>query len=178
MKAIISPNIRTRYPELFEVGPYSIVDDFCYFSTRVRIGTCYHVAAGCTVAGGRKMLFSIGDFCSLSSGAKVWCTSNDFANDVITILPEGCEDIGTEPIEGDVIIENYCGIGANTVVMPNNRLPEGAAVGALSFVPPAFRFEPWSVYAGIPVRWVKPRNKERVLSQVRRMKERLGLCEG
>ena len=177
MKPIISRSVRIRYPDMFEAGPYSIVDDFCYFSTRVHIGIGSHIAAGCTVAGGRKMFFSLGDFSSISSGARVWCTSNDFANDIIAILPEGCEDIDTNPIEGDVTIENYCGIGANTVVMPSNRIPEGVAVGALSFVPPSFRFEPWTVYAGIPVRYVRSRNRERVMGQVRRMRERLGLVE-
>ena len=123
------------------------------------------------------MFFSIGDFSSLSSGAKVWCASNDFVNDIVAILPEGCEDIGADPIEGDVIVENHCGIGANTVVMPDNRIPEGVAIGALSFVPPSFRFEPWTVYAGIPVRYVKRRNRERVLAQVGKMKEMLGLVK-
>ena len=31
----------------------------------------------------------IGDFCSLSSGVKVWCGSDDFVNDIVTIIPAG-----------------------------------------------------------------------------------------
>ena len=54
MKPIISPHVRIRHPEHFEIGEHSIVDDFCYFSTRVRIGLCSHIASGCSVAGGRR----------------------------------------------------------------------------------------------------------------------------
>src|SRR5713101_5643758 len=87
MKAIISPNSRIRYPEHFVIGDDSIVDDYCYFSTKVRIGRCTHIASGCSIAGGDDMQFQIKDFCSLSSGVKVWCTSDDFANDLVTIIP-------------------------------------------------------------------------------------------
>jgi acetyltransferase-like isoleucine patch superfamily enzyme len=170
---IVSPHIRIRHPDFFRVGPYSIIDDFSYFSARVEIGTCSHVASGCSVAGGRDRLFSLGDFSSLSSGVKVWCVSNDFVNDVIAILPPGCDDVDVCLIEGDVIIGNYCGIGANSVVMPDNTIPEGVSVGALSFVPPRFQFEPWSVYAGVPVSYIGPRDKTRVLSQVEEIKKRL-----
>ena len=40
---------------------------------------------------------------------------------------------------------------ANAVVMPRNHVPEGTVIGALTYVPPDFPFEPWSAYAGIPV---------------------------
>jgi hypothetical protein len=30
--------------------------------------------------------------------------------------------------------------------MPGNHIPEGTVIGALSFVPAGFSFEPWAVY--------------------------------
>ena len=87
MKPIISQNIRIRYPDCFEVGQFSIVDDYCYFSTRVKIGFYSHVANNCSVGGGRERLFVLGDFSSLSAGVRVWCSSNDFANDLVTVIP-------------------------------------------------------------------------------------------
>ena len=68
MTPLVSPNVRIRHPDLFEIGEHSIVDDFCYFSTRVRIGVCSHIASGCSIAGGRARQFTLGDYCSLSSG--------------------------------------------------------------------------------------------------------------
>jgi acetyltransferase-like isoleucine patch superfamily enzyme len=139
----------------------------------VRIGLCSHIASGCSVAGGRDRLFVLGDFCSLSSGVKIWCTSDDFANDLVTIVPDGVAPLKQRLMTGDVVFANYTAAGSNAVVMPSNRIPEGTVIGALSFVPPDFRFEPWSVYAGIPVRRVGPRNQTAVLSQAAALREAL-----
>jgi carbonic anhydrase/acetyltransferase-like protein (isoleucine patch superfamily) len=157
--AIVSPNVRIRVEEHFVIGEHSIVDDYCYFSTRVQIGNWTHIATCCSVAGGPDRTFTIGDFSSLSAGVRVWCTSNDFVNDAIMIG-------AAEGISGDVTFADHCGVGANSVVMPRNQVPEGVAIGALSFVPPEFAFEPWTVYAGIPIVPICERNRESVLRQV------------
>jgi acetyltransferase-like isoleucine patch superfamily enzyme len=106
---------------------------------------------------------------------KVWCTSDDFVNDIVTIVPAAAGAVKTHLIEGDVSIGDFTAVGSNSVVMPGNEIPEGTVVGALSFVPPRFAFEPWSVYAGAPVRLVGRRNRENVLSQIRRLDEALGV---
>ncbi len=169
MKPIVSPNTRIRHPETFVVGEDSIVDDYCYFSTKVRIGRCTHIASGCSVAGGPDMEFVIGDFCSLSSGVKIWCTSDDFVNDLVAIIPPDVEQVKGNLIRGNVTLGDYTAVGANSVVMPNNHIPEGTVVGALSFAPTGFEFRSWSVYAGIPIRFVRPRNRESVLEQVKKL---------
>ncbi len=115
----------------------------------------------------------LGDYCSLSSGVKIWCASNDFVNDVVTIIPPEAGSIKTNLITGDVILENYTAVGANSVIMPDNHIPEGTVIGALSFVPTNFEFKSWAVYAGIPVRYMKPRNRENVLAQVKEIERRI-----
>ncbi len=144
---------------------YSIIDDFCYFSTRVRVGKHSHIASGCGVVGGSRFTFELGDFSSLSSGVKILCASSDFVNDLVVITPPGL-DMKNHPIEGDVVFGHYTGVGANSVVMPRNIIPEGTVIGAMSFVPPSFPFEPWSVYAGSPIRLMRRRNRDNVLKQV------------
>jgi acetyltransferase-like isoleucine patch superfamily enzyme len=178
VKPIVSPNIRVRYPEVFEVGQFSIVDDYCYFSTRVKIGLCSHIANGCSVGGGRERLFALGDFSSLSAGVRVWCASNDFARDIVAVVPPNVGDIGEDPVVGDVIFENYTGAGTNSVIMPNNVVPEGTTIGALSYVPPHFPFEPWTVYGGVPIRPITLRDRDRVLAQVQIIRQRLIASEG
>ena len=173
MKPIVSPNTRIRHPQHFEIGDYSIVDDFCYISTRVHIGICSHVASGCSIAGGPAHQFTLGDFSSLSSGVKVWCVSDDFANDIVCILPDDVEDVKAHLITGDVTFGHYTAAGSNAVVMPDNHIPEGTVIGALSFVPSRFRFEPWSVYAGIPARKVGERNRAAVTAQAARLRDKL-----
>jgi acetyltransferase-like isoleucine patch superfamily enzyme len=173
VKPIVSPHVRIRHPEHFEIGAYSIIDDFSYFSTRVRIGTCSHIASGCSVAGGPDRQFTLGDFSSLSSGVKIWCTSDDFVNDVVTIVPPGVGPIKDHLIEGDVSFGDCTAVGANTVVMPDNHVPEGTVIGALSFVPAGFVFEPWAVYAGIPIRRLSTRNRATVSAQAELLRKRL-----
>ena len=168
---IISKQIRVRHPEFFEVGEWSIVDDFCYFSTKIKIGDYSHVANGCSIAGGKDLLFTLGSFCSLSAGVKIWCTSDDFVNGLIFIPPPGAEEIKEYLITGDVHMGDFTAIGANSVVMPKNHIPDGTTIGALSFVPPEYPFEPWSVYAGTPIRFIRRRNKENVMRQLDRFKE-------
>lgn len=157
---------RIRHPDAFVVGAHSIVDDFCYFSTQVVIGQCSHVASGCTVAGGRERTFRLGDFSSVSAGVRIWCSSDDFVNDLVTIIPPGVEQPKDHLIVGDVTVGSYTAIGSNTVVMPGVTIAEGAVVGALSFVRAGEQLEPWTVYAGTPARALRPRNRENVMRQV------------
>ncbi len=166
MDPIISKNIRIRNEEFFNVGSYSIVDDFCYFSTKIEIGKYCHVASGVSIAGGKDFKFVLGDYSGVAAGTKIYCASSNFVNDLITIIARDI-DIGLSSITGDVIMEPMTGIGSNSVIMPNNLIPEGVAIGALSFVPSNFKFEPWSVYAGNPIKFIKKRNKENILKQVK-----------
>ena len=95
--------------------------------------------------------------------------------DVVAIIPPSAEPVDVEPVVGDVIFESYTGVGANSVVMPDNVIPEGTTIGALSFVPPKFPFAAWSVYAGVPVKLVGQRDRARVTAQVKLLRTRLGL---
>ena len=156
---IISANIRVRNREAFEIGEGSVIDDFSYFSTRVKVGRFCHIASGCSIAGGGERTFTLGDFSSLSSGVKIWCASDDFARDIITLIPANFPPIKENLISGDVTFGRLTGVGANSVIMPINHIPAGTVIGALSFVPAEFAFEPWTVYAGTPIRKIKPRSR-------------------
>jgi acetyltransferase-like isoleucine patch superfamily enzyme len=104
---------------------------------------------------------------------KIWCVSDDYANDLITIIPDGAGPIKEHLIVGDVTFGDCTAVGSNTVVMPGNHVPEGTSIGALSFVPPQFPFEPWAVYAGIPLRRVADRNRDAVSAQAALLRKRL-----
>ena len=55
--------------------------------------------------------------------------------------------------------------------MPNNKIPEGVAIGALSYIPQKFVFKSWSVYAGTPIRFIKKREKKKILLKFNRFKK-------
>lgn len=159
MKPIISQNIRLRYPDLFEIGDDSIVDDYSYFSTRIKVGRWSHLAHGLTIGGGPEYRFELGDGSGICAGTRIYVTSNDFSTGLVAVAVPGA-------IRGDVIFGNYTGIGCNSMVMPDNHIPDGVAIGALSFVPSGFKFESWTVYAGNPIRKVGYRDVESVMAEV------------
>lgn len=146
-------------PDELETGDNVRIADFCRISSKCKIGSNCEIAPGTYIAGGSgKYHFEMGDYSSLSSGVRIWLSSNDYVNELVAHNVDYVKEI-----EGNVILEKYTGIGCNSVVMPNNHLPEGTVVGALSFVPAGFEFEPWTVYAGRPIRKIKKRNKENIL---------------
>lgn len=173
MKPIISASIRVRHPQHFEVGEDSIIDDFSYFSTKVRVGRCSHIASCCTVAGGVDRLFTLGDFSSVSAGVRIWCASDDYRRDLVALIPAGVEDPKEHLIVGDVTLGDYTAVGSNSTIMPGNTIPEGTVIGAQSYVPVRFAFEPWTVYAGVPIQRVGDRDREAVLRQASELRARL-----
>lgn len=96
---------------------------------------------------------------------RIWCASHDFIEDMVALLPPGVT-VAQRLIVGDVRMGRLTAVGANSVVMPDNDIPEGVSIGALSFVPPRYGFEPWTVYAGVPIRRIAKRNKNEVLKQL------------
>jgi len=142
-----------------EVGDNVRIADFCRISSHCKIGSNCEIAPGTYIAGGGdKYRFEMGDYSSLSSGVRIWLSSNDYVNELVAHNVPFVKEI-----EGSVILGKYTGIGCNSVIMPNNNIPEGVTIGALSFVPSGFKFEPWTVYAGRPIKKIKSRNKENIL---------------
>lgn len=173
--SIISVHTRIRCPEFLELGEHSIIDDYCYISSKLKLGDFFHIASCCTIAGGKDSLFEAGSYGSLASGVRVLCTSDDFVNDIGNVLPEGLGTIKNHILKGNIYLCDFVTIGANSVVMSNNYIPEGTVIGALSFVPYNFDFQPWSVYAmkDGKLTKIKDRNKVNVLEQQKMIQERL-----
>ena len=65
------------------------------------------------------------------------------------------------PIIGKIIINKHCIVGANSVVLPNVTFNEGTALGALSLANKDL--EEYKVYAGVPAKLIKARNKLNIL---------------
>ena len=160
--AIISSNIRIRSKD-FSLGKHSVIDDYSYFSNKKIVISDYtHIGPHCTFAGGRKSIY-IGKHVSLSSKVSIYAQSNDFSNDLVSLYANLVSN--KILIEGDIIIGDYCGIGAGTIIMPNNILPPGVSIGANSFVPSNFKFESFTLYAGTPIKPIKKKIKKRIIDQ-------------
>ena len=154
-----------KKPELVETGDNVRISDFCRISSACEIGSDCEIATGTYISGGDgKFKFKMGSYSSLAAGVRIWLSSNDYVNELIT---HSVPDV--KEIQGNVTMEKYNGIGTNSVVMPNNNIPEGVSIGALSFVPSNYKVEPWMVNAGRPIRPIKKRNKENVLRVLKKL---------
>lgn len=162
---ILGEYVIIKKPELVVAGNNVRIADFCRISSACVIGDDCEIAPGTYIAGGDgKYTFTMGSCSSLSAGVRIWLSSNDYVNELVThSLPEVRE------IQGNVTLGKFTGVGANSVIMPDNDIPEGVTIGALSFVPPRYKFTPWTVYAGCPVRPVRKRNKENILKTLQKL---------
>ncbi|MDR1026763.1 MAG: hypothetical protein LBL47_05115 [Lactobacillus sp.] len=160
---VLGEYVVIKKPNLLEVGDNVRISDFCRISSACKIGDHCEIAPGTYIAGGDgEYQFEMGSCSSLAAGVKVWLSSNDYVNELVTHSIKQVKEI-----KGNVTMGKYTGIGTNSVIMPGNHIPEGVSIGALSYVPSNYKFEPWTVYAGRPIRPIKKRNKENVLNTLK-----------
>jgi acetyltransferase-like isoleucine patch superfamily enzyme len=152
---IIGKTVRIRYPELVSIGDDCIIDDFTYVSTELDLVGHVHISAGCKLIGGRSASVRMEPFSTLAPNVVLSAGSDDYVAGIATPLvpPEfkGNYEVGR------IVIGRHGIVGAGAVVLPDVTFGEGAAVGALSLV--KGDLEPWYLYAGIPARKIKVRDR-------------------
>lgn len=156
----IGKNVYFRYPEEVEIGDNVIIDEFCYFTTALKINNYIHIGPFCSVIGGKKAKLTMDDYTALSAGVRVVCGSDDFVNGPFTN--------STIPVKfrpnvtiSDIYICKHAIIGTNTVILPDVTIGEGAAVSAMTLVDKSLA--PWFVYAGTPARRIIIRDKDEII---------------
>jgi serine acetyltransferase len=60
-------------------------------------------------------------------------------------------------VRGKITIGRFSQVGAGSIIMPGVTLGEGVAVGAMALVKKDL--DAWGIYAGNPVRLIKPRER-------------------
>lgn len=137
-----------------EIGDYSRIDDFCVISGNVRLGKYNHITPMCLIAGGVPGVF-LEDFCTLAYGVKVFSQSDDYSGHTMT------NSLVSKKFKNETFAAVHLGkhviIGASAVVFPGVTVAEGCAIGAMALVTKSTA--PWGVYAGIPARRVKDRER-------------------
>lgn len=164
---IIGKTVRIRYPELVTIGDNVIIDDFTYISTALHIENNIHISAGCKLIGGRTASIKIGEFSTLAPNVVLAAGSDDYisgiASPLVPIEYKGNVEIGS------IIIRRHCIIGANSTVLPNVTLYDGAAIGAQSLVKDDVK--EWTLQGGIPAKYLKNRNRNEILCLEEKLKD-------
>jgi len=156
IETFIADTSKIKQLDDFEIGDYSQILDYNLISPKTEIGRFCLIDRFCIVAGS-KFNFTMDDFSGIGGGVNIWLQSNDYVNNLISASAQ---------IKGDVRLGKYSGVGSNSTIMPNNYIPEGTVIGANSFVPSNFPLKEWSVYAGVPIKYIKARNKKNVMAEV------------
>jgi|ERR1035437_289702 galactoside O-acetyltransferase len=156
---IIGKTVRIRYPELVEIGDNVIIDDFTYISTQLKLHSNVHISAGCKIIGGKSSFVEMKEFSTLAPNVVLSAGSDDYisgiATPVVHIKYKG------NPKIGKIVLNKHCIVGAGSVVLPDVIFEEGACLGALSLA--KVDLEEYGLYAGIPSKFIKKRNKEEIL---------------
>ncbi len=170
--AIIGKTVRIRKPARCSIGAHSIIDDFSYISCALRVGRYTHIGAQAVIIGGDATV-EIGDFVNIAPGCRLVAASHDFSEGGLTgpaIPPE----FATPSVLSRIQLADHVLLGAGTIVLPGVTIPEGAATGAYTLLTPKTELEPWTLYAGIPARPLRPRAREGMLDAARRLLESRG----
>jgi len=148
----------SRYARFYDIqyitiGNHVRIDDFCILSGNIFIGNYIHISAFCALYGSKGIILH--DFSGLSPRTTIFSASDDFSGDFLTGPMVGKEYTNVKG--GEVTIGEYTQIGANSIILPNLKIGEGVAVGALSLVNKSI--DSWGIYGGIPVKFIRKRSK-------------------
>ena len=145
-------------PEAVSIGDDCILDDFVFLQggKRLEIGDQVHIASFVSITGGGEVI--VGECAAIASGVKILCGTDRYVDDDGNPSAMTASALkGRSPRRGKVVLDRHCFIGANSVVLPDVTIGEGAVVGAMSLV--RRDVEPWSINVGIPCRKIGDRPK-------------------
>ena len=150
---LISKKCSLYSPQNIVIGDNVRIDDFCILSGTITIGSYVHIAAYCVLYGANGI--EIQDNSGLSARCTLYSQTDDFSGEFL--LGVQFDENQRNIIGGKILIEQFCQIGANCVILPQIVIHEGVAVGALSLINKSL--SSWSLYGGIPIRKLKDRSR-------------------
>lgn len=150
---LISKKCSIYGAENIVIGNNVRIDDFCILSGKISIGNYVHISAYSALYG--KNGIKIGNYCGVSAKSILYSAIDDFSGDymISPLVPSEFTNV----TGGEIVLENFSQIGANSVIMPSITFEEGAVCGAFSFVNK--NLKSWTINVGIPIRYLKQRNK-------------------
>jgi len=146
------------YPEFIELDDYCRICDFVFIlgGHGVKIGKHTDMQPHSVVWGGGEL--AIGDYVSVAPGT-VLLTAVYTHKEGLRMV-DGLPESEAHALYGKLVIGNDVYIGANSTLMPDITVGEGAVIGAGSFVNKDV--EPWSVNVGSPCHKINERPRLRI----------------
>lgn len=157
---LIDKNVIIPFPHNIEIGDNVRIDTMCILSSgksgKVIIKNNVHIAPFNLIycADNHKIIFE--DHSGLSAGCKLYGKTDNYDGTYLTNPMHREEDI--QIIGGDIILNKYVVIGTDSVLLPSSIIPIGTVFGAKSLYNGKYKLDEWSIYTGVPVKFIKKRN--------------------
>lgn len=165
----ISSLVSITRPEMVSVGSHVAIDPYLHCTTKLKIGDYVHISSHVSIIGGKKGLLKVGNFTNISAGGIIVCGSDEFKGFGIVSAPGIPEEFRDKLVFEPVIFEDFVNTGANITILPGVILPQGVVIGACSLVRKRDELEPWTIYAGNPLRKIGKRPKEKMLRHAQKL---------
>jgi galactoside O-acetyltransferase len=148
-------------PEKMVLKNHIILSEFSYLASGkgLFIGNYIHISTNCSILGGGYCI--INDFVGICAGSRIITGSEDIMGAGITGGPTVPNEYRAN-FQSFVIFEKHSFLGSNSIVLPGVTIGEGSVIGSGCIV--TKDIEPWGIYIGNPLRRVKDRPKEKILS--------------
>ena len=114
---------------------------------KIEIGSYVHIGAHCYLSGQKGIKMK--NFSGLGQGVKIYSVNDDYSGLSLTNPTTFVKQKNKES-EGKVIIGKHVNIGANSIVLPNIKIGDGASIGSLSLVKKSLKG--WYIYFGVPAK--------------------------
>ena len=143
-------------PESISVGDNSRIDDYCVLSAgnEIIIGRNVHISVFASIIGRGKV--RVGDFSALSGRVSIYSSNDDYSGYYMTNPTVDSKYTNVE--NKDVNIGKHVIVGSGSIILPGITLEDGVSVGSLSLVKE--NCKGFSIYGGIPARFIKKRSKK------------------
>lgn len=157
----IGHNVLFANPQNVYLDDNVRIDPFTWITTGLKVGKNVQICSHAVLGGGAQHTITIGNWCFIGYGSKLFCASEDYSGDFGPVN----EFWGSNKIfRGDIVFDDYAGIASDVMVFPGVVFPEGCAIGAKSLVHTKNQLLPWCVYIGTPTLLHKTRNKDSIIA--------------
>ena len=152
---LISRKTSLYSPETISIGNHVRIDDFCILSGNIEIHDYVHIAAYAALYGGSAGIL-LDDFSGLSARTVIYAASDDYSGLSLTnpTVPNSYRNVS----ENQVHLEKHASVGSGCTILPGVTIKQGSAVGSMSLVTKSL--EEFGIYAGIPVKKIKDRERK------------------
>lgn len=165
----VSSLVSIARPELISLGNHVAIDPYLHCTTKLETGDYVHISSHVSIIGGKKGFLKMGNFTNISTGGRIVCGSDEFKGFGIVSAPNLPEKYRDNLIVEPVIFEDFVNTGANVTILPGVILPQGIVIGACSLVHKKNILNPWTIYAGNPLRELGERPREKILQHAREL---------